>query len=127
MKGLRPVGMVEPMSLWTLSNISHLLHLVYITVHLVLFHTSRRPVVFPPQNLWFANPGGSNSMPSRSHSSVQRTRSLPVHTSPQTMLMFQQPGRKQTFFFLLSTPQKERVSAAWKQPPGCPWSEHGAE
>ncbi|KAK9409309.1 protein Smaug 1 [Crotalus adamanteus] len=42
------------------------------------------------QNLWFANPGGSNSMPSRSHSSVQRTRSLPVHTSPQTMLMFQQ-------------------------------------
>lgn len=99
MKGLRPVGMVEPMSLWTLSNISHLLHLVYITVHLVLFHTSRRPVVFPPQNLWFANPGGSNSMPSRSHSSVQRTRSLPVHTSPQTMLMFQQPGRKQTFFF----------------------------
>ncbi|XP_075049125.1 protein Smaug homolog 1 isoform X2 [Mixophyes fleayi] len=43
------------------------------------------------QNMWFANPGGSNSMPSRSHSSVQRTRSLPVHTSPQTMLMFQQP------------------------------------
>uniref|UniRef100_A0A8D0GGC5 Sterile alpha motif domain containing 4A n=1 Tax=Sphenodon punctatus TaxID=8508 RepID=A0A8D0GGC5_SPHPU len=43
------------------------------------------------QNLWFANPGGSNSMPSRTHSSVQRTRSLPVHTSPQTMLMFQQP------------------------------------
>ncbi|XP_014591095.1 protein Smaug homolog 1 isoform X14 [Equus caballus] len=43
------------------------------------------------QNLWFANPGGSNSMPSRSHSSVQRTRSLPVHTSPQSMLMFQQP------------------------------------
>ncbi|XP_044292026.1 protein Smaug homolog 1 isoform X1 [Varanus komodoensis] len=43
------------------------------------------------QNLWFANPGGSNSMPSRSHTSVQRTRSLPVHSSPQTMLMFQQP------------------------------------
>uniref|UniRef100_A0A2K6SSH0 Protein Smaug homolog 1 n=1 Tax=Saimiri boliviensis boliviensis TaxID=39432 RepID=A0A2K6SSH0_SAIBB len=43
------------------------------------------------QNLWFANPGGSNSMPSRTHSSVQRTRSLPVHTSPQNMLMFQQP------------------------------------
>ncbi|XP_074146875.1 protein Smaug homolog 1 isoform X12 [Sminthopsis crassicaudata] len=42
------------------------------------------------QNLWFANPGGSNSMPSRTHSSVQRTRSLPVHSSPQTMLMFQQ-------------------------------------
>ncbi|KAB0395500.1 hypothetical protein E2I00_005608, partial [Balaenoptera physalus] len=42
-------------------------------------------------NLWFANPGGSNSMPSRTHSSVQRTRSLPVHTSPQNMLMFQQP------------------------------------
>ncbi|XP_069773049.1 protein Smaug homolog 1 isoform X3 [Narcine bancroftii] len=42
------------------------------------------------QNLWFANPGGSNSMPSRTHSSVQRTRSLPVQTSPQTMLMFQQ-------------------------------------
>ncbi|KAM8921168.1 protein Smaug homolog 1 isoform 2-T2 [Pelodytes ibericus] len=41
------------------------------------------------QNLWFANPGGSNSMPSRTHSSVQRTRSLPVHTSPQTMHMFQ--------------------------------------
>ncbi|XP_033972163.1 protein Smaug homolog 1 isoform X4 [Trematomus bernacchii] len=42
------------------------------------------------QGLWFANPGGSNSMPSRTHSSVQRTRSLPVHTSPQTMVMFQQ-------------------------------------
>ncbi|KAG7483180.1 Smaug-like 1 isoform X2 [Solea senegalensis] len=42
------------------------------------------------QGLWFANPGGSNSMPSRSHSSVQRTRSLPVHTTPPTMLMFQQ-------------------------------------
>lgn len=32
-------------------------------------------------------------MPSRTHSSVQRTRSLPVHTSPQNMLMFQQPGK----------------------------------
>ncbi|XP_052009312.1 protein Smaug homolog 1-like [Xyrauchen texanus] len=42
------------------------------------------------QGLWFANPGGSNSMPSRTHSSVQRTRSLPVHTNPQTMAMFQQ-------------------------------------
>lgn len=30
------------------------------------------------QGLWFANPGGSNGAPSRSHSSVQRTRSLPV-------------------------------------------------
>uniref|UniRef100_A0AAQ6AIV0 Protein Smaug homolog 1 n=1 Tax=Amphiprion ocellaris TaxID=80972 RepID=A0AAQ6AIV0_AMPOC len=39
---------------------------------------------------WFANPGGSNSMPSRTHSSVQRTRSLPVHTTPHTMVMFQQ-------------------------------------
>ncbi|XP_024863940.1 protein Smaug homolog 1 isoform X2 [Kryptolebias marmoratus] len=39
---------------------------------------------------WFANPGGSNSMPSRTHSSVQRTRSLPVHTTPQTMGTFQQ-------------------------------------
>uniref|UniRef100_A0A674DCZ0 Sterile alpha motif domain containing 4B n=1 Tax=Salmo trutta TaxID=8032 RepID=A0A674DCZ0_SALTR len=45
------------------------------------------------QNLWFANPGGSNSMPSQSRSSVQRTHSLPVHTSPQTMLLFQQQGR----------------------------------
>ncbi|XP_056135242.1 protein Smaug homolog 1 isoform X2 [Lampris incognitus] len=43
------------------------------------------------QGLWFANPGGSNSMPSRTHSSVQRTRSLPVHTTPHTMVMFQQP------------------------------------
>ncbi|KAJ8280683.1 hypothetical protein GJAV_G00057730 [Gymnothorax javanicus] len=43
------------------------------------------------QNLWFANPGGSNSMPSQSRSSVQRTHSLPVHTSPQAILMFQQP------------------------------------
>ncbi|XP_030633194.1 protein Smaug homolog 2 isoform X1 [Chanos chanos] len=42
------------------------------------------------QNLWFANPGGSNSMPSQSRSHVQRTHSLPVHTSPQTMLLFQQ-------------------------------------
>ncbi|XP_062862937.1 protein Smaug homolog 1 isoform X2 [Trichomycterus rosablanca] len=41
------------------------------------------------QGLWFANPGGSNSMPSRTHSSVQRTRSLPVHTNPHTMAMFQ--------------------------------------
>lgn len=31
-------------------------------------------------------------MPSQSRSSVQRTHSLPVHTSPQTMLMFQQQG-----------------------------------
>ncbi|XP_061112436.1 protein Smaug homolog 1 isoform X2 [Conger conger] len=42
------------------------------------------------QGLWFANPGGSNSMPSRTHSSVQRTRSLPVHTTPHTMVMFHQ-------------------------------------
>uniref|UniRef100_A0A3Q3JC54 Protein Smaug homolog 1 n=1 Tax=Monopterus albus TaxID=43700 RepID=A0A3Q3JC54_MONAL len=42
------------------------------------------------QGLWFANPGGSNSVPSRTHSSVQRTRSLPVHTTPQTMVAFQQ-------------------------------------
>ncbi|XP_061671839.1 protein Smaug homolog 1 isoform X3 [Syngnathoides biaculeatus] len=42
------------------------------------------------QGLWFANPGGSNSMPSQTHSSVQRTRSLPVHTTPQTMVMIQQ-------------------------------------
>ncbi|KAG8448894.1 hypothetical protein GDO86_015824 [Hymenochirus boettgeri] len=40
------------------------------------------------QNLWFANPGGSNSMPCPSHSSVQRTHSLPVHTSPQSILKF---------------------------------------
>ncbi|XP_028856119.1 protein Smaug homolog 2 isoform X1 [Denticeps clupeoides] len=43
-------------------------------------------------NLWFANPGGSNSMPSQSRSTVQRTHSLPVHTTPQTMLLFQQQG-----------------------------------
>ncbi|XP_043919585.1 protein Smaug homolog 2 [Protopterus annectens] len=43
------------------------------------------------QNLWFANPGGSNSMPGQSRSSVQRTHSLPVHTSPQAMVLFQQP------------------------------------
>ncbi|XP_062996370.1 protein Smaug homolog 2 [Elgaria multicarinata webbii] len=42
------------------------------------------------QNLWFANPGGSNSMPGQSRSSVQRTHSLPVHTSPQAILMFPQ-------------------------------------
>ncbi|XP_023695200.1 protein Smaug homolog 2 [Paramormyrops kingsleyae] len=42
------------------------------------------------QNLWFSNPSGSNSMPSQSRSSVQRTYSLPVHTSPQTMLLYQQ-------------------------------------
>ncbi|XP_045148677.1 protein Smaug homolog 2 isoform X3 [Echinops telfairi] len=40
------------------------------------------------QNLWFANPGGSNSMPSQSRSAVQRTHSLPVHSSPQAVLMF---------------------------------------
>lgn len=48
------------------------------------------------QNLWFGNPGGSNSMPSQSRSSVQRTHSLPVHTSPQTMLLFQQQGTHST-------------------------------
>ncbi|XP_075773342.1 protein Smaug homolog 2 [Pelodiscus sinensis] len=42
------------------------------------------------QNLWFANPGGSNSMPGQSRSSVQRTHSLPVHTSPQAIIMFPQ-------------------------------------
>uniref|UniRef100_A0A4W4FMG2 Protein Smaug homolog 1 n=1 Tax=Electrophorus electricus TaxID=8005 RepID=A0A4W4FMG2_ELEEL len=42
------------------------------------------------QGLWFANPGGSNSMPSRTHSSVQRTRSLPVHANPHTLAMCQQ-------------------------------------
>ncbi|XP_067831103.1 protein Smaug homolog 1-like isoform X3 [Heptranchias perlo] len=47
------------------------------------------------QNLWFANPGGSNSMPSQSRSSVQRTYSLPVHTSPQAILMFQQSAECQ--------------------------------
>uniref|UniRef100_A0A7N8X6I7 Sterile alpha motif domain containing 4B n=1 Tax=Mastacembelus armatus TaxID=205130 RepID=A0A7N8X6I7_9TELE len=55
------------------------------------------------QNLWFANPGGSNSMPSQSRSSVQRTHSLPVHTSPQTMLMFQQQE-------LLSLCVKDRIT-----------------
>ncbi|KAJ8788395.1 hypothetical protein J1605_000451 [Eschrichtius robustus] len=56
-------------------------------------NTTANPTIMKQgrQNLWFANPGGSNSMPSRTHSSVQRTRSLPVHTSPQNMLMFQQP------------------------------------
>uniref|UniRef100_H3DFJ1 Sterile alpha motif domain containing 4B n=1 Tax=Tetraodon nigroviridis TaxID=99883 RepID=H3DFJ1_TETNG len=55
-------------------------------------HTLTSPVMAGQgrQSLWFANPGGSNSMPSQSRSSVQRTHSLPVHTSPQTMLMFQQ-------------------------------------
>ncbi|ELW47022.1 Protein Smaug like protein 1 [Tupaia chinensis] len=59
-------------------------------------NTTANPAIMKQgrQNLWFANPGGSNSMPSRTHSSVQRTRSLPVHTSPQNMLMFQQPGSR---------------------------------
>ncbi|XP_065727282.1 protein Smaug homolog 1 isoform X3 [Phocoena phocoena] len=59
-------------------------------------NTAANPAIMKQgrQNLWFANPGGSNSMPSRTHSSVQRTRSLPVHTSPQNMLMFQQPGNE---------------------------------
>uniref|UniRef100_A0A8C6KES8 Protein Smaug n=1 Tax=Nothobranchius furzeri TaxID=105023 RepID=A0A8C6KES8_NOTFU len=57
-------------------------------------HTLTNPALASQgrQNLWFANPGGSNSMPSQSRSSVQRTHSLPVHTSPQTMLLFQQQG-----------------------------------
>ncbi|XP_068766002.1 protein Smaug homolog 2 isoform X1 [Struthio camelus] len=42
------------------------------------------------QSLWFANPGGSNSVPGQSRSAVQRTHSLPVHTSPQAVLMFPQ-------------------------------------
>lgn len=46
-------------------------------------------------------------MPSQSRSSVQRTHSLPVHTSPQTMLMFQQQGtecsnRPNICFFLIA-------------------------
>ncbi|KAI4880324.1 hypothetical protein NFI96_020525, partial [Prochilodus magdalenae] len=56
-------------------------------------HTLANPAALTGQgrqNLWFGNPGGSNSMPSQSRSSVQRTHSLPVHTSPQTMLLFQQ-------------------------------------
>ncbi|XP_050985713.1 protein Smaug homolog 2 isoform X1 [Labeo rohita] len=56
-------------------------------------HTLANPAAVSAQgrqNLWFGNPGGSNSMPSQSRSSVQRTHSLPVHTSPQTMLLFQQ-------------------------------------
>ncbi|XP_073780280.1 protein Smaug homolog 2 [Danio rerio] len=56
-------------------------------------HTLANPTAVSAQgrqNLWFGNPGGSNSMPSQSRSSVQRTHSLPVHTSPQTMLLFQQ-------------------------------------
>ncbi|KAK0136574.1 Protein Smaug 2 [Merluccius polli] len=53
------------------------------------------------QNLWFANPGGSNSMPSQSRSSVQRTHSLPVHTSPQTMLLFQQQDCNNLLFLWL--------------------------
>lgn len=77
-----------------------------------LFYIPHPFFVCFPQNLWFANPGGSNSMPSRSHSSVQRTRSLPVHTSPQTMLMFQQPGRKQTFAFSLIHSPARRGEAA---------------
>uniref|UniRef100_A0A8C5WE48 Protein Smaug homolog 1 n=1 Tax=Leptobrachium leishanense TaxID=445787 RepID=A0A8C5WE48_9ANUR len=40
------------------------------------------------QSLWFANPGGSNSMPCQSHSSVQRTHSLPLHSSPHGILKF---------------------------------------
>ncbi|KAJ8777808.1 hypothetical protein J1605_014161 [Eschrichtius robustus] len=40
------------------------------------------------QNLWFANPGGNDSMPSQSCSSVRRTHSLPVHLSPRAILMF---------------------------------------
>lgn len=71
-----------------------------------------------PQNLWFANPGGSNSMPSRSHSSVQRTRSLPVHTSPQTMLMFQQPGGYQTLVFSLTHSSARRGEALKGAEPG---------
>lgn len=59
-----------------------------------LFPTHSLLSVFlcPMQNLWFANPGGSNSMPSQSRSSVQRTHSLPVHSSPQAILMFP-PGK----------------------------------
>ncbi|KAI5625421.1 protein Smaug-like 2, partial [Silurus asotus] len=64
----------------------------------IITHSPRHTLANQPalstqgrQNLWFGNPGGSNSMPSQSRSSVQRTHSLPVHTSPQTMLLFQQP------------------------------------
>ncbi|XP_072321245.1 protein Smaug homolog 1-like [Eucyclogobius newberryi] len=45
------------------------------------------------QGLWFANPGGSNSVPSRTHSSVQRTRSLPV---PPSISLLQHADLQQT-------------------------------
>lgn len=66
--------------------------LSYLEEFLLMSPLSNERLCYLLQNLWFANPGGSNSMPSQSRSSVQRTHSLPVHTSPQTMLMFQQQG-----------------------------------
>lgn len=41
-------------------------------------------------------------MPSQSRSSVQRTHSLPVHTSPQTMLMFQQQGTEYSIIIVIN-------------------------
>uniref|UniRef100_A0A3B4B5P5 SMAUG/ZCCHC2-like PHAT domain-containing protein n=1 Tax=Periophthalmus magnuspinnatus TaxID=409849 RepID=A0A3B4B5P5_9GOBI len=55
--------------------------------------TARSSTPTGRQGLWFANPGGSNSVPSRSHSSVTRTRSLPV---PQSMHLLQHPDLQQT-------------------------------
>uniref|UniRef100_A0A2K6G8E7 Sterile alpha motif domain containing 4A n=1 Tax=Propithecus coquereli TaxID=379532 RepID=A0A2K6G8E7_PROCO len=82
-------------------------------------NTAANPTIMKQgrQNLWFANPGGSNSMPSRTHSSVQRTRSLPVHTSPQNMLMFQQPGR---------VPLRSHQRGSWSGSgtPGSPCHQH---
>lgn len=75
----------------------------------------------PLQNLWFANPGGSNSMPSQSRSSVQRTHSLPVHSSPQAVLMFP-PGQwpRQNPSALLPTPHSSTLSTHTQRENGAP-------
>lgn len=59
-------------------------------------------------------------MPSRTHSSVQRTRSLPVHTTPQTMVMFQQAGKNGWFlcltpcvFLTRRLPRSDAVFSSW--------------
>uniref|UniRef100_A0A8C4QVW8 Uncharacterized protein n=1 Tax=Eptatretus burgeri TaxID=7764 RepID=A0A8C4QVW8_EPTBU len=67
------------------------------TARLGLLATNPRPSALSKacmclylQAVWYGASGGSNSMPSRNHSSVQRTRSLPVHTSPNAFMLFQQ-------------------------------------
>ncbi|CAB1334837.1 unnamed protein product [Coregonus sp. 'balchen'] len=68
------------------------------------------------QGLWFANPGGSNSMPSRTHSSVQRTRSLPVPvTEPDINNRLESLCLSMTEHALGGGPEGDQERLSWSQ------------